>query len=107
MTQPDVKNPEIRIIVEAEEGQVDIHVMDNGPGIEPADRERIFTKFSRAWTTARPTSTGAGLGLAITRAILRRMNGTLDLLPSKGRGACFRVALPLYREAAAPGPDAL
>jgi Na+/proline symporter/nitrogen-specific signal transduction histidine kinase len=92
--------PRLRIVSSVLDGRFIVDVQDNGPGIAPADRERIFTKFSRAWTTARPTATGAGLGLAITRAILRRMNGTLDLLPSMGAGACFRVALPVRRAAA-------
>ncbi|GHD52703.1 sodium:solute symporter [Thalassobaculum fulvum] len=81
------------------DGRFVVDVQDNGPGIDPADRERIFSKFSRAWSTDRPSTTGAGLGLAISRAILRRMNGTLDLLPATGQGACFRVTLPLRQNA--------
>lgn len=93
--------PEPRLSIRSTvlDGRFVVDVQDNGPGIAPADRERIFSKFSRAWTSDRPATTGAGLGLAISRAILRRMNGTLDLLPATGRGACFRVALPLLAEA--------
>ena len=81
-----------------------VDVQDNGPGIPAADQELIFAKFSRAWTSARPTTSGAGLGLAISRAILRRMDGTIELRPTPRPGACFRVRLPVHRIPAAQRP---
>jgi len=41
------------------------------------------------------TAPGAGLGLAISRQIIGHMNGKLELVPTRGRGACFRMTLPL------------
>ena len=87
--------PRLEIRATVADGRLTVDVHDNGPGIAAADRERIFAKFSRTWASDRPATAGAGLGLAISRAILRRMNGTLDLLPDTGQGACFRVVLPL------------
>lgn len=98
-------DPRLSIHSSVIDGRFVVDVQDNGPGIDPADRERIFSKFSRAWSSDRPATTGAGLGLAISRAILRRMNGTLDLLPAAGQGACFRVTLPL-RQTAGQSPRA-
>jgi len=94
--------PEPRLSIHSAvvDGHFVVDLQDNGPGIAAAEREHIFNKFSRAWTSARSSTTGAGLGLAISRAILRRMNGTLDLMPASGTGACFRVTLPIR-----PAPD--
>jgi signal transduction histidine kinase len=81
-----------------------VEVSDNGPGIARGDRDKIFDKFYRGRRTGNP-QTGAGLGLPISREIIARMNGTLELVPQAGRGACFRVTLPLLRvAAAAPAP---
>jgi signal transduction histidine kinase len=76
-----------------------VEVADNGPGIARHERTLVFEKFSRGatGTTAAP---GAGLGLAISRQIITHMNGRLELLPTRGRGACFRITLPLSGSAA-------
>jgi two-component system, OmpR family, osmolarity sensor histidine kinase EnvZ len=68
-------------------------VEDNGPGIRPDERDRIFSKFSRGWAQMQSGTQGAGLGLAISWQIMRHMGGTLELLPDNGGGACFRVQL--------------
>jgi signal transduction histidine kinase len=73
-----------------------VEVSDNGPGIAKADRDKIFDKFYRGLRHG-SAQTGAGLGLAISREIVVRMDGTLELVPQPGRGACFRVTLPLLR----------
>lgn len=73
----------------------EVLVQDNGPGIRPEDRERIFSKFSRGWAEMPSTTQGAGLGLAISWQIMRRLGGTLTLVEGNGSGACFRVWLPL------------
>ena len=72
-----------------------VEVADNGPGIPRADRGKIFEKFYRGEHGKPSSVAGAGLGLAISRQIVKRMNGELELLPGDGPGACFRVTLPL------------
>jgi signal transduction histidine kinase len=72
-----------------------VEVADNGPGIKKAERKAIFEKFTRGERGEAVASPGAGLGLAISRQIITRMNGKLELLPGGKRGACFRVTLPL------------
>lgn len=65
-----------------------ITVQDNGPGIPPEDRERIFDAF---FTTKRA---GMGLGLAISRTILENHGGSLRLSESGSGGSIFEIALP-------------
>jgi len=68
-------------------------VEDNGPGIPSEEREMIFSKFLRGWARTHATAPGVGLGLAISWQIMRRLGGSLTLLPDTGSGATFRVAL--------------
>ena len=66
---------------------VRIQVADNGPGIAPASRARVFRPFY----TTKPK--GTGLGLAITRKLVTFMRGTLEVESAPGGGALFVVAL--------------
>ncbi len=66
-----------------------ITVKDDGPGISPANRGRVFEPF---FTTSRDQG-GTGLGLSIVRAMTQGVGGAVELLPSD-HGACFCVELP-------------
>ena len=70
-------------------------VRDGGPGIEPADLERIFEPFVQADTPARPL--GTGLGLAISRQFVRLMGAELNVHSAPGRGADFHFNLTAER----------
>jgi Na+/proline symporter/nitrogen-specific signal transduction histidine kinase len=95
------RDPTIRIRSWIENGRFMAEIEDNGPGIAPADRSKIFEKFYRGRRAGDP-QTGAGLGLAISREIMARMDGTLDLMLGSRPGARFRVTVPLI--AGAQGP---
>ena len=69
-------------------------VADSGPGIDEADRSRIFDRFSRGGAGGK-RSDGAGLGLAIVRAIALAHGGTVALDSPPGRGATFTVIVPV------------
>ncbi len=75
-------------------------VGDDGPGIGPADRERVFERFTRLDQARSRTATGggAGLGLAICKQIVERHNGQISLEASPA--TCFVVRLPLSAPAA-------
>lgn len=76
-------------------GQVLLQVRDNGPGIPPAERERVFDPFYRGLAAGRQAS-GSGLGLAIVSAIAERLGATVRLDytdPYNERGLCVSVAL--------------
>lgn len=71
-----------------------LSVTDNGPGIDPAFRTKIFDRFTRA-DKARSGSDGTtGLGLPIVKAIVEAHNGTIDVVSTPGRTE-FVVRLPL------------
>ncbi len=76
-------------------------VIDTGAGIDAADQARLFQPFEQA-TRSRPNAPGAGLGLAISRALVERLGGTLTLASAPGRGSTFAFAVPLPAIAAAP-----
>lgn len=84
--------PRVRIAARVRDGRYEVRIEDNGPGIRPEERGRIFAKFSRGWSH-QSVPHGAGLGLAISWQIMRRLNGTLELAESAGSGACFLVRL--------------
>ena len=74
-------------------GTVRVRVSDDGPGIPPDDRERIFDRFFRG-RDVRNDVGGAGLGLAIAQGAVERLGGEIALVPTEG-GATFEVTLPL------------
>src|SRR5579859_7129674 len=76
-----------------------ISIGDRGPGIPPADLERIFDKFYRViGTTRRATSTmGTGLGLAVCRGLVEAHGGHIWAENREGGGAVFRFTLPVSR----------
>jgi len=71
-------------------------VRDSGPGVLPEDAEHIFERFARA-ATSRRRSEGAGLGLAIVRAIAEAHGGRAELDSRPGEGATFTVVVPVGR----------
>ena len=70
-------------------------VADQGPGIAPEDRSRIFEKFERVVSTSRDRS-GFGLGLWIVGRMVAAHQGSIEVAQAPGGGALFRVHLPLH-----------
>jgi Na+/proline symporter len=85
--------PYVRVSSRVIDGNYEVYVRDNGPGIRPEERELIFSKFARGWAHTQTAVVGAGLGLAISWQIMRRLGGNLTLMPESGQGACFRVSI--------------
>lgn len=82
---------------EAREPRVWLRVADSGPGVPDAVRERIFEPFF----TTKPEGLGTGLGLAVSRSIVREHGGELQLEAGGGGGATFRLSLPISGQACA------
>jgi two-component system sensor histidine kinase KdpD len=87
--------PDARVCVGASFGADDVRlwVEDEGPGIAPDERERIFDKFYRGRSAAMVPS-GTGLGLAITREIVRFHNGRIWVEDVSPHGARFVISIP-------------
>jgi two-component system, LuxR family, sensor kinase FixL len=74
------------------DGDVELSVMDNGPGIDPTVEQEMFEPF----VSTKPS--GTGLGLAISRTIAQNHGGQLLVRSSDVGGACFTLRLPRYTE---------
>ena len=84
----------IEVVVRQEEGLARMSVRDQGMGIAPEDQERIFEQFERT-EDSRKQAPGLGLGLYITRQIVRLHGGEIQLESAVGQGSLFCVCLPL------------
>ncbi|MFD7831541.1 sensor histidine kinase [Kitasatospora sp. NPDC059803] len=93
----------VAVSVTVEDGHAVLTVTDDGPGIPPKDRERVFDRFVRLDDARSRDAGGAGLGLALVRSIARGVDGTAAFTdpPPPGPGARAVVRLPL----AAGAPD--
>lgn len=76
--------------------RVHLWVCDEGRGVEPADRKRIFERFNRGSHTSR--SDGSGLGLTIVSAIAKSHGGRVDLQSIPGQGSTFLLDLPAQQQ---------
>jgi len=86
----------VRVQVEEQGRRARVVVADDGPGIPPSERERIFERFHRLDPDLHGGVSGVGLGLPVARALVERMGGRLMLEPA-GAGATFVIELPLAR----------
>ncbi|MCC7137172.1 MAG: HAMP domain-containing protein [Planctomycetes bacterium] len=78
-------------VAEADEGRsLVVEVRDDGPGVRPADRLRIFEPF----VTTKPAGKGTGLGLPISRRIAEAHGGSLELVAGEPGATVFAVRLP-------------
>jgi two-component system sensor histidine kinase KdpD len=73
--------------------RVELRVIDRGPGIPEADRDRMFAPFQRPDSEANPA--GAGLGLALSRGLTEAMQGTLTPEDTPGGGLTMTLSLPV------------
>jgi len=80
---------------EKEDGKVEIFVRDNGSGISPEDRKKIFSPFF----TTKPVGKGTGLGLSVCYGIISKMGGIMEVDSEKGVGTTFNVILPAAKQA--------
>jgi two-component system sensor histidine kinase KdpD len=81
----------IELAAEASAGAVVLDVCDRGPGFRPEEERRIFEKFYRGRSDG---VRGAGLGLAICRAVIEAHQGTIEAFNRRGGGAVFRIRIP-------------
>ncbi|QHO76112.1 hypothetical protein ACH79_29390 [Bradyrhizobium sp. CCBAU 051011] len=96
MDGSDEGTRELRINTEAEAAGVLVTISDSGPGLDPADAERVF----QAFYTTKPK--GMGMGLAICKSMVEAHGGRMWVSANEPRGAVFQFSLPLVREESVP-----
>ena len=90
-------------VVAAEQGRVvELVVSDTGPGVDPAEADRIFDRFHRG---AETDDRRFGLGLALLREVVTSHGGTIRVVTDRGQGATFVVRLPGSRAGVPGGVD--
>ena len=82
----------------ASPGRLSIEIADTGPGLAKEELEQAFEPFNRIARTSAGTS-GAGLGLSLSRQLARLMGGELSAHSAVGVGSCFRLELPFNADA--------
>ncbi len=87
--------PQIQVTAQEEGDQCRIHVEDNGIGIAPEYKDKLFTLFKRG--QRRDDFEGQGIGLAVCKKIIERHGGTIDVEGTPGDGAIFTFDLPIAR----------
>lgn len=97
LTDNAVRHAEQTIWLETgnRDGSAVVTVSDDGPGVPPDEVERVFERFVRLDESRTRDTGGAGLGLAVARAIARNHGGDLHLIESRHGGATFELLLPL------------
>ncbi len=76
-------------------GSAELTVSDTGIGVSPEDREQMFTRLYRTTRARDRAIPGSGLGLALSRAVVERHHGTIELAPHEGPGTTIMIRLPL------------
>nr|WP_290223540.1 ATP-binding protein [Trichocoleus desertorum] len=88
----DIKSKQIVIQTSADGlNHVCIRIQDNGPGIPPEIKEKIFNPFF----TTKPTGKGTGLGLSISQQIVAKHHGTIEVVSELGKGTEFAIKIPI------------
>lgn len=85
---------EVRVVLSQDDGRARLSVVDEGMGIPPDDRARVFEKFYRGSEAASAIG-GTGLGLAVAREIVTSHGGDIDVESEISRGSTFTVELPV------------
>lgn len=84
----------VAVNIEATGERVKVCVKDTGIGISQEDQQNIFSKFFRGLNATRVESEGSGLGLFVTRAIVRKHSGDIEFTSGTDQGTTFCVSVP-------------
>ncbi len=85
---------QIEVKVRRADADIEIDVIDNGPGIPPEQLEHIFERFTRGDAGETQRVGGTGLGLAISKSLIELHGGSIDAASTPDNGSTFRIRLP-------------
>lgn len=88
---------EVKVNLEIKNHEALIHITDEGIGISREDLEKVFEPFRRTQMT-KATIPGVGLGLSVSKHIIERHNGKIEIESNPGVGSTFTIRLPLLKE---------
>ena len=94
----DGKRIEVKLAQKGE--QIELSVRDFGPGIEPEEQAHVFERFYRAKAVRLKPIRGSGIGLALVQHIVRAHHGEVVVESTPGKGATFRLRVPVSKAAA-------
>jgi len=89
---------DVTVMLRRGEGFAELLVMDRGPGVPRAHRRKIFDTFHRVDDSLTASRPGSGLGLSISRRLLRDLGGDLIYADRPGGGSCFAARFPLEED---------
>jgi len=90
-TEDSNYKPMVTVSTKKLNDSIEMSVKDNGPGIPPEIKEKIFQPFF----TTKPTGSGTGLGLSLSYDIVKAHNGDLNVISKKGDGSEFIISIPV------------
>ena len=88
------ENPEILVQIRGDENNVEFRITDNGIGIPPGYRDKIFEKFFRVPHGDTHNAKGYGLGLSYAAQVIKKHKGTIRVESEEGQGTAFIITLP-------------
>jgi C4-dicarboxylate-specific signal transduction histidine kinase len=98
---PGAREPRVQVNLQFAGDRANCDVIDNGPGVPVEILPRLFEPF----TTTKPLGAGSGLGLAVSRQLVRAAGGELRLLETGSSGTAFRLTLPVVAATETSGDD--
>jgi len=98
---------EVEVSLERSPTHIWVRVADNGPGVDPMERERLFERFYRGESATRGRERGSGIGLSLVRLVADAHGGTVTVSDRPGGGAVFTLRLPTRTRVRSSGFRAL
>jgi signal transduction histidine kinase len=93
-TKYNSEGGEIFVTLSTTDSDLTVSVRDTGPGIAEADQVQLFDRFFRTESARKSNAVGSGLGLSITRDLVRQHGGDLTLTSTPGVGSTFTISIP-------------
>lgn len=94
----DKEKVEILIEWKQKDSYLYLEVHDNGKGISKEEQEKVFLAFYHSTTLDRFQNQGIGIGLALIKQLIEKVNGKISLQSELGKGSTFQIQLPLHKQ---------